>query len=135
MQLYQLVMIDSKLSYDDYIEAFLIGFFSSREKAEATAQRYLSEVSGFTDYSCTYKISEKSVLDTDTLPEQIYFIQGWNVNQNLDEINLVESECFASEISAEQNRKELISKYSRQEWSISHYTVDECQWKEGFVRA
>ena len=101
MKLYQLIMIDNQLSYDDYTEAFLVGFFSSREKAEITGKRYLSEVSGFKDYDCTYQILEKSVLDADALPEQIYFIQGWNVNQNLDEINLIESECFVSESLAE----------------------------------
>ena len=54
-----LVMIDMESTYDQHLEELNIGFFSTREKAEKTAKRYLNEVSGFKDYLIDYHITEK----------------------------------------------------------------------------
>ena len=51
---YNLNMIDTESSSDEHIEVFNIGFFSSREKAEITAKRYLTNVNGFKDYNVAY---------------------------------------------------------------------------------
>lgn len=53
---YNLIMIDEEFSYDNHIEAFNIGFFSSHGKAEKVAKRYLTEVEGFKDYNITYQL-------------------------------------------------------------------------------
>ena len=44
---YNLVLVDMESSYDDHIEEFNIGFFSSCDTAEKTASKYLSEVKEF----------------------------------------------------------------------------------------
>ena len=40
-------------------KAFFIGLFESGEQAKKIARHYLSEVSGFRDYPCTYEVTEK----------------------------------------------------------------------------
>ena len=60
--LYQLVIYDTDLSYDNYRESFDIGCFSTYEKAEQTAKQYISTVQGFKDYPCEYEITEKRVV-------------------------------------------------------------------------
>ena len=65
---------------------------------------------------------------------QVYIIEGWNINSNLDEIDTVESECFIDKQSAENGLEVMKQKYSRCEWSLDKYIIDECQWTDGFVR-
>lgn len=133
---YNLDMIDLELSYDNHTEGFNIGFFSSRDKAEKTARRYLTEVSGFKDYNVTYEIMEKCVIGSDDneMPSTVFIIYGWNENDEMDEIDIIESDCYIVEQEAEEKLSELQSSYSRTEWCIDRYAIDECNWREGFVR-
>ena len=133
---YNLNMIDMELSYDNHIEAFNIGFFSSRDKAEKTARRYLTEVNGFKDYNVTYQIIEKCVIgSTDSIvSSDLFIIYGWNENDELDEIDVIESSCYVIKQEAEQKLNELKSSYCRKEWCIDKYIIDECNWQDGFVK-
>ena len=100
---YNLMMVDKALSYDNHIEAFNIGFFSSYDKAEKTARRYLTEVEGFKDYDVVYKITEKSVIDcNDSLSTDIFIICGWNENDEVDATDVIESDCYVNKNEAEQ---------------------------------
>ncbi|MBD5081215.1 MAG: hypothetical protein HDT44_05560 [Ruminococcaceae bacterium] len=133
---YNLNMIDKESSYDDHVEAFNIGFFSSRDKAEKIAKRYLTEVNGFKDYNVTYQITDKGVIDsTDSLIlSDLFVIYGWDKNDELDEINVIESNCYVLKQEAEQKLNELRSSYLREEWCIDKYIIDECNWQNGFVK-
>ncbi len=133
---YNLVMIDMELSYDKHTEMFNIGFFSGRDKAEATAKRYLTKVNGFKDYNVTYQIKEKCVIGlTDSLMiSNLFIVYGWNETDELDEIDVVESNCYTTRQEAEKKLNELKSSYCRKEWCIDKYAVDECNWQEGFTK-
>ena len=129
------MMIDEDSSYDDHVEAFNIGFFSSYDKAEKTARRYLTEVEGFKDHNVIYRITEKSLIGcTDSLSTDIFIICGWNENDELDEIDVLESDCYLDKNEAEQRLNELKASYYRKEWCIDKYILDECKWQEGFVK-
>lgn len=133
--LYNLEMIDKESSYDNHIEAFNIGFFSSHDKAEKTAKRYLTEVAGFKDYNVDYQIKEKHIIGgADSLSTDIFIIYGWNENDNLDEIDIIESNCYVNKSDAEQELNKLKVSYCRKEWCINKHIIDECSWQEGFVK-
>ena len=135
MKLYKLDFYDLELSYDDYKESFIIGIFSSFSKAEQTAKYCLRNVEGFKEYPCDYQIEIKDIIGTaDTNLKEVYIIEGWNVNENLNEIDIVESDCFTDETSAENALEIMKQKYSRCEWIINEHKINECQWTEGFDR-
>ena len=134
VKLYKLDLYDLELSHDDYKEGFSIGIFSSSEKAEQTAKYYIRNVNGFKDYICDYLIKVKNVIGTAYDLKQVYIIEGWNINKEFDEIDIVESDCFTDIKSAETELEIIKKKYDRCEWVIDRYVIDECQWTEGFVR-
>ena len=134
--IYNLIIVDEELSYDNHAEEFNIGYFSSREKAENVAERYLAQVDGFNNHKCCYRISEKNIEDyiNGMNPTRVFIISGWNENDESDETDIIESNCFVLRNNAEQKLAELKAGYERQEWSISQYTIDKCEWQEGFIR-
>ena len=135
MKLYKLTFYDLELSYDDYKEGFVIGIFSSFSKAEQTAKYCLRNVEGFKDYPCDYQIEIKDIIGTaDTNLKEVYIIEGWNVNENLDETDIIESDCFTDKKSAECELENMKQKYSHCEWIINKHKINECQWTEGFDR-
>lgn len=132
---YNLMMIDKESSYDDHIEAFNIGYFSGYDKAEETARKYLTDVEGFKDYNVVYQITEKSIIGCiDSLSTDIFIIWGWNENDKLDAIDVIESDCYTDRNRAEQKLDELKASCHRKEWCIDKYIIDECNWQEGFVK-
>lgn len=131
--LYQLVIYDTDLSYDNYRESFDIGYFSTYEKAEQTAKQYISTVQGFKDYPCEYEITEKRVVG-DTEKAVFYLIQCWNINPNGDEVDIAESDCFADREEAEKELEKMRKELQRSEFCITDVTVNQCKWTEGFVR-
>lgn len=132
---YNLTMIDIESSYDNHIEAFNIGFFSGYDKAEKTARRYLAEVEGFKDYNVIYQITEKRIIGRiDNSSKDIFIVYGWNENDEMDAIDVIESDCYENKNDAEQKLNELKASYSREEWCIDKYMIDECRWQEGFVK-
>ena len=124
MTLYNLTMCDNELG-----EQFNIGFFSSREKAEETAQYYLRNIQGFCEYDCGYSVNEKTVIGSgDTAA--IYIVYGWNGG----ETEIVESDCFTTEALARRQLAEMKMRYDREEWCVDCFRTDECKWQDGFVR-
>ncbi len=131
--LYQLVFCDNELSYEDHQEEFLIGIFSSLERAGETAELYLYHVTGFKDYNCSYRIEEKKVFGI-PLHDKVYIFWGWNENQNMDEVDIIESDCYTQESEAKQKMINIQGIHLRTNWCIDQYTIDKCLWKDGFVR-
>lgn len=132
---YQLIIHDAELSREDYSEDFMIGFFRTRSLAEQTAVRYLWSVRGFCEYPCTYSILEKVIADAQTAePEEVFLVQGWDVDENLDEIHVIESPCFLSEAEAYAELERMRSTQPRAEWVVNRWRIDETHWQAGFER-
>lgn len=130
MKIYELTFIRKTTS-----STFNIGFFSSYEKAEAAAQKYLTDVRGFCEGDFLYRISEKNLLDSigEIMPESLFIVYGWN-DENDDDPQMIESDCFASENQAQDKLAELKIEYSRTDWCIDRHVIDECDWQEGVTR-
>lgn len=124
MTLYNLIFTDDELD-----ERFNIGFFSTREKAEDTARYYLRSVRGFCEYCCSYSITEKNVVGT-AKAGSVFIVYGWNEY----DLDIVESDCFATEPLARRMLAEMKATYERAEWCVDRYNTDECKWTDGFVR-
>ncbi len=135
-KIYNLVMIDVECSYSEHIEAFNVGFFSDRDQAESTAKKYLRDINGFKDYNVTYQILEKNIMGDNHSDHilEIFIIYGWNENENMDEIDIIESDCYLNEHDAENWLKKLQLCHVRKEWCIDKYIINECYCKDGFVR-
>ena len=131
-----MAMFDMESSSDKHIKAFNIGFFSSHKNAEKTAKRYLAEVSGFKEYNVTYQITEKCVIDcNDSLrTSELFIIYGWNEYDELIDNDVIQSDCYTNRQEAEHKLNELKSRFSRDEWCIDRYRIDEYNWQEGFVK-
>ena len=69
-------------------------------------------------------------MDTD----EVYMVYGWNENEQGDEIHIVESECFVTELAARQEMVMMKQMYMRTEWCVSRFRIGEWKWTEGFVR-
>lgn len=134
--LYLLILTDPELSYDNYSEDFDIGIFTTEKQAKETAHYYLKNVTGFCDFPCTYRIVKKEIANNPDhkTPDFIWIVHGWNTNENLDEIDIIESSCFLTEDEANSEQQILMEKYHRSEWTVSRWKVGEAKWKEGFVR-
>ena len=137
MILYSLILTDPRLSYDNHSEDFFIGIFAAKRQAEETARYYLANIQGFCDVPCTYRIDEKEIIDNfgNSMPDSVWIVQGWNVNDNFDEVDVVESDCFLTEERAKAEMRVMKEKFPRTEWNIDRLTVGKCGWCEGFVRA
>lgn len=123
--------------YDDadgYREGFFIGVFASRDAAENTAKTYLESVPGFKDHPCDYEIREKRVIGGTDSIKKVSMIQGWNRNDDMDEIDIWDGDLYADKNEAEAMLLTVQQEVSREEWCVDTYTIGECEWKEGFVR-
>ena len=130
---FKLVICDNELSYDDYDEEFFIGVFLTRKKALEVAAHYLNFVRGFKDYECAYRIDVIDVIG-DGMFNSLYAITGWDLNEYGDEINIIESDFYISRRDAVEEFTELKRMYDREEWVLESYNIDECHWRDGFVR-
>lgn len=124
MTVYHLILKDNETE-----EEFDIGLFSSREKAENVARYYLSTVKGFCEYDCVYHIEEKAVLGGKNA-DTVYVACGWNGYED----DIVQSEFYTTEALAERKLVEMRVSYHCTEWTVSFYHIDECSWRDGFVR-
>lgn len=131
--LYFLILTDRELCYDDYSEDFSIGFFESENQAEEIAKYYLKNVAGFCEFSCTYRIVPKYVSGK-LISNKIWLVQGWDINDNLDEINIIESQCCVSKEQAELELETMKHQYQRSEWVVNCWTIGDEAWQEGFCR-
>ncbi len=134
MTLFHLTIHDPETSFDGYDEAFFIGVFRTGEEAEQTARRYLSDVPGFRDYPCVYSIHEKPLRGEALQDDRVYWAQGWNWNENQDEVDVVESDDFTSEAGANAALAEMKREQPRTEWLVLWAVPGQCEWREGFDR-
>ena len=134
MTLYHLILHDPESSRDDYDETFFIGVFMTEKEAEQTARRFLANVPGFKDYPCVYSIHEKPLHGETVQGDRVYWVQGWNWNENQDETDIVESDDFAGEADAEAALAEMRRKQRRAEWRVLRASPGKCDWQEGFDR-
>lgn len=129
MQLYKLSICDTTA---DPPQMFLIGVFSSLEKSKEIAETMLKEVPGFQDYPCRYEIDEKSVEGSEIT--KVCQIWGWDEDESFEPVRIIESGFYLNRAEAEAELRRLQEKYTRQEWCIDEYEIDEVHWKEGFVK-
>lgn len=136
MILYWLILTDEELSYDGYSQDFAIGLFETEKQAEETAHYYLKNVKGFRDFPCTYRIVKKEVCDNlnNKTPIVVWFVVGWNINENLDEIDIIESNCFLTEERANLELELMKKQYQREEWTIERWKIGKLKWQDGFIR-
>ena len=132
---YELIIHDPALSNENHSEDFMIGLFRTRSKAEQTAAFYLQNIRGFCEYPCTYSILEKSIVgEQDGEPDEVFLVQGWDTDENQDEINSIESPCYVSEVQAKAELERMRSAQPRAEWVINRWKIDQAHWQEGFER-
>lgn len=134
--LYSLVLIDTELCYDHYEEGFFIGVFESERQAKDVAEYYLTKVPGFCEYPCNFRIKPKEVagkFDT-KIHKHIWIVWGWNMNENEDEIDIIESKCHLTKESAIGELNIMKAHSQRMEWRIDQYKIGEQKWSEGFAR-
>ena len=131
--IFKLVLCDNEFSYEGYNEEFVIGVFLTRMKAIEVASYYLNYVDGFKDYECAYRIDVTEVVG-DGMFNRVYQVIGWDINENDDEINIIESNFFISRADAVAESIELKRMFERDEWVLESYAIDELKWSEGFVR-
>lgn len=136
--LFFLTLTDTELSYGDHTEDFCIGLFFSEMEAKLIAEHYLKNVKGFCEYPCTYRITQKKIIGI--LPcgndsSCVWMLTGWNTNADLEEIDVVESDCYADESQAYEALDEMKAKYPRSEWTVNRWIIGKCDWESGFSRS
>ncbi len=132
---YCLILTDTELCED-----FRIGIFSDKTEAEKIAAYYLTNVCGFCEYPCTYRIEKKYIDVTDTADasvkiETVWTVQGWNVNEDYDEIAVIESNLYLTEKQAEQELHKMLKKYDRTEWAVNCWEIGKLHWTDGFCNS
>ena len=66
--------------------------------------------------------------------ENIWRVQGWNINDDFDEIDIIESLFILTNERANTELLMMKEKYKREEWNIDEHIIGKLNWKEGFVR-
>ena len=90
---------------------------------------------GFKDFPCAYSIENKEVRGGPVLDQTVYWTQGWNWNENMDEADIVESDDdYTCEADAEAALGEMKTRFTRSEWVIHRSVIGLCDWQEGFER-
>lgn len=135
--LFFLTLTDTELSYSNFSEDFNIGLFFSETEAKRVAAYYLKNVKGFCEHPCIYHIKQKKIIGI--LPcltnlSCVWMVTGWNTNANLDEIDIVESDCYVDESQAYKALDEMKAVCPRSEWAVNRWIIGECEWKAGFSR-
>ena len=134
MMLYHLTVTHLEPTCTGFYERFHIGVFSSAEEAEKTTKGYLSNVPGFKDHPCSYTIEAREVRGGPILDQAVYWIQGWNWNEDRDEVDIVESNDYARRTDAEAALVEMKTRFTRSEWVICRSVIGQRDWQEGFER-
>ena len=119
---------------EEDFHSFDIGIFMSREEAECVALRYRKEIPGFKDYDCESSIMGIPVWDDAEVNGEVYICQGWNWDENGDEVDYIISGCFVSQNEAEDYFAQAQQQISRQEWILNRHIIGQCHWENGFVR-
>lgn len=121
-------------SNEDYEEGFLIGLFATQEEAESVAAHYRREIPGFKDYDCVPRVISFPVIGGENDAKQVYRFQGWNTDENMDEVDIIISSCFVDLMEAENALVLAKERTPREEWVMNCHTIGQCDWREGFER-
>lgn len=115
-------------------ECFQIGVFRTREAAEKVEERYRREVPGFRDYDCEAEIAEVPVIGEGEA-EIVYRWQGWNIDEYLDEVDVLDGKFFICREDAQVSLEQAQREHMRMEWGLIRHEIGEeaADWKEGFV--
>ena len=134
--LYSLIFTDTELYYDKYSEVFYIGTFKTEAEATKTAEHYIQNIQGFCDFPCTYRIVKKMILENlnSEKLEKVWLVEGWNTNDNFDEIDIIESLFIVTNERANAELLMMKEKYKREEWNIDEHIIGKLNLKEGFIR-
>lgn len=119
---------------EDFGSGFDIGLFAAWEDAEQVALRYRKEVPGFKDHDCDYSIMGIPVYGDMEIVDRVYIYQGWNWDEDHEEVDCIISSCFASKVQAEEALDQAQRNLPRQEWVLNCHIIGQCDWQEGFVR-
>lgn len=111
-----------------------IGVFATRQEAELTAQRYLSEVQGFCDYYCEYSVREAPLLGSRSDVTRVWTYEGWDETDSIYAVNILNGPFYTSRAAAREAMKAAKAEHTRQHWLVLDHQIGECAWKEGFIR-
>ena len=119
--------------YEDGRERFGIGFFSSRNRAKEVQKYYTTNVTGFKDTpNGEYEITEVEIERTSS-NNRYYYMEGWNEDALDFEVDIVRSKIYVNEEEAKQDYNQFVSLHKRQNYVITFFEVDRCEWQEGFI--
>ena len=117
-----------------YQQGFFIGLFLTEEEAESVAARYSENIPGFKDYDCIYRVTTFPVVGGLNHLRQVYRFEGWNTDEDLNETDIIISNCFADLDEAEKMLAQAKKSIVREEWVLNSHVIGKCDWEEGFVR-
>ena len=118
-----------------YRDGFHIGFFRNYDEAKMVEIVYRKEVPGFKDYPCDAEITEVPIIGpTNGNLDSVYRYVGWNINEDYDEIDIIESHCYTDRVQAESDYKKTQLQFPREEWALDLYRIGDRHWQEGFAR-
>ena len=119
--------------YEEGKEGFGIGFFSSRDKAKEIQEYYSTSVTGFKDtLNGEYEITEVEIAELSS-NNRYYYIEGWNEDELDFEVDIVRSKIYVNEEEVKQNYNQFVALHKRQNYVITFFEIDRCEWQEGFV--
>ena len=108
------------------------------ERAEEVKSLYLKHIPGFNEYELSPKITEVIVEGGRNLKagDSLICFQGWNENDNLDSYDVFNSVFYSKSLEAQMMSDYNIIKNAlhRQEWAVEEHLIDDCTWKDGFIR-
>jgi len=129
--IYELLFTKNE-SAEEY-DGFLIGIFSTMTKINEIKNLYSNEVTGFKD--CTngiFRVHERNIQNP-LVSGKVYRVVAWDWNNNGDEINIIYSVFYGDKQKAQYEFDKLKKIHIRQEWELNCHTIDECDWRDGFI--
>lgn len=120
---------------DGYREGFRVGLFRTYDEAKRVELLYRRAVPGFKEYACDSEIAEVPVIgETKEETDCVYRYVGWNENEDLDETDIIESDCYTDVGQAEKACETAQVQFARKAWTLNRCIIGQCNWREGFVR-
>ena len=119
---------------DEYYDTKFIGIYSSKSKALSTIEKF-SQLPGFRDFKTGFHIETAKIKFKNKIMKKVYLL---TINKVLDgdedEITISYSVCpniiFARVLWI---IKSIISCGKHQKVYVQKYTIDEDEWREGFI--
>lgn len=66
--------------------------------------------------------------------QSVYMLCGWNLNENLDEVDIWESDLYFSYNEAKIKLEMVKNQYNLKEWSLDQYMINQSYCCDGFVK-